>query len=83
MVEKIPWRMKWQPGPVFMPEKFHGQRSLGGYNPWGRKELGETEHKQKPEMFKIPLNLNILQDRSVGGYYLDCPLCRSVRYHSL
>ena len=21
--------------PVFLPEKFHGQRSLVGYNPWG------------------------------------------------
>ena len=24
----IPWRRKWQPTPVFLPEKFHGQRSL-------------------------------------------------------
>ena len=23
--------------------KFHGQRSLVGYSPWGRKELGTTE----------------------------------------
>ena len=23
---KIPWRRKWQPPPVFLPEKFHGQR---------------------------------------------------------
>ena len=28
--------------PVFLPEKFHGQRSLAGYSPWGRKELGMT-----------------------------------------
>ena len=26
----IPWRRKWQPTPVFLPEKFHGQRSLAG-----------------------------------------------------
>ena len=25
--------------PVFLPRKFHGQRSLAGYSPWGRKEL--------------------------------------------
>ena len=37
-VAKIPWRRKWQPTPVFLPRKFHGQRSLVGYNPWGRKE---------------------------------------------
>ena len=25
------------PTPVFLPGKFHGQRSLAGYRPWGRK----------------------------------------------
>ena len=30
--------------PIFLPGKFHGQRSLVGYSPWGRKELGMTEH---------------------------------------
>ena len=25
--------------PVFLPGKSHGQRSLAGYSPWGRKEL--------------------------------------------
>ena len=34
-VRKIPWRKKWQPTPVFLPGKFHGQRSLVGYSPWG------------------------------------------------
>ena len=24
--------------------KFHGQRSLAGYGPWGHKELDTTEH---------------------------------------
>ena len=27
-VRKIPWSRKWQPTPVFLPGKFHGQRSL-------------------------------------------------------
>ena len=43
-VGKILWRKKWQPTPVFMPGKFHGQRSLAGYSPWGQKELDVTEH---------------------------------------
>ena len=34
---KIPWRRKWQPTPVFLPGKFHGQRSLAGYSPRGRR----------------------------------------------
>ena len=29
-VRKIPWRRKWQPTPVFLPGKSHGQRSLAG-----------------------------------------------------
>ena len=28
---------------IFLPGEFHGQRSLEGYNPWGRKELDMTE----------------------------------------
>ena len=34
---RFPWRRKWQPTPVFLPEKFHGQRSLAGYSPQGCK----------------------------------------------
>ena len=40
-VGKIPWRRKWQPTPVFLPGKFHGQRNLEG--PRGRKESDMTE----------------------------------------
>ena len=32
---KIPWRGKWQPTPVLLPGKSHGQRRLVGYRPWG------------------------------------------------
>ena len=38
-VRKIPWRKKWQPTPVFLHGKSHGQRSLVGYSPWGCKSL--------------------------------------------
>ena len=30
-VRKIPWSRKWQPTPVFLPGKFHGERILVGY----------------------------------------------------
>ena len=30
-IRKMPWRKKWQPSPVFLPEKSHGHRSLAGY----------------------------------------------------
>jgi len=31
--QEFPWRKKWQPTPVFLPGKSHGQRSLEGYSP--------------------------------------------------
>ena len=34
---QIPWRRKWQPTPVFLSGKSHGQRSLVGYSPWVAK----------------------------------------------
>ena len=42
-LRKIPWRREWQPTPVTLPGKSHGQRSLAGYSPWGHKELDTTQ----------------------------------------
>ena len=42
-VGKIPLRREWLPTPVFLPGKSHGQRSLGGYSPWGHKESDMTK----------------------------------------
>ena len=36
--------MKCQPAPVFLSQKFHGQRSLAGFSPWGPKESDVPEH---------------------------------------
>ena len=55
-VGKIPWRRKWQPTPVFLPGKFHGQTSLVGYSPWGFKRVGydlATEQQQNECSFAI------------------------------
>ena len=43
-VGKIPWGMKRQPTPVFLPRKLHEKGELAGYSPWGHKELDTTEH---------------------------------------
>ena len=40
---KVPWRMKWQPTPVFLTRESHGQRSLAGYSPGGHRESDTTE----------------------------------------
>ena len=39
---KIPWRRKWLPTTVFLPEKSHGQRALVAYSPWDHKEWDIT-----------------------------------------
>ena len=43
-IRKNLWRGTWQPTIVFLPGKFHGQRNLAGYSPWGHKVLDTTEH---------------------------------------
>ena len=43
---KIPWRRKWQPTPVFLLGKSHGQRRLVSYIPRSRtEETGELYSK--------------------------------------
>ena len=37
--QKIPWRRKWQPTPVFLPGKSPGQRKLAGGSPRGHKRV--------------------------------------------
>ena len=44
-VGNIPWSRKWQSAPVFLPGKFHGQRSLVGCSPQGCKESDTTERR--------------------------------------
>ena len=38
-----PLEKEMQPTPVFLPGESHGQRSLAGYSPRGRKESDTTE----------------------------------------
>ena len=65
-VRKIPWRRKWQPIPVFLPEKSHGHRSLVGYSPWGVKESDMTV-TQQPQL----LLYNIVQNIEAEGTLLN------------
>ena len=46
-VGKIPWRRKWQPTPIFLPEKSQGQRILTGYRPWGHRVRHDLATKQQ------------------------------------
>ena len=40
---RSPWSRKWQPTPIYLLQKFHGQSSLVGFSPRGQKELYATE----------------------------------------
>ena len=42
-VGNIPLSRKWQPTPVFLSGKSHGQRSLESYSPWVLTEMDMTE----------------------------------------
>ena len=57
LFRKICSRRKWQPTPVFLPGKSHGQRSLASYSPKGCEELDTAEHLCPPA--DIPLRLRI------------------------
>ena len=75
----VPWRRKWQPTPVLLPGKSHGQRSLVGYSLWGRKESDTTErlhchcllcyHHQ--ERFQVPSHAYTC--RGPGGLLAGIP----------
>ena len=45
------WRRKWQPTPVFLPGKSHGQRSLVGHNPQGHKRVGHNLATKQQQHF--------------------------------
>ena len=59
-VGKIPWRRKWQPTPVFLPEKYHGERGMVGYSPWGVTRVGhDLVSKLSPQL--ISKNKSLLK----------------------
>ena len=43
-VGEIPWRRAWEPTPVFLSGESQGQRTPGGYSPWGHKESDATTY---------------------------------------
>ena len=59
-----PWRTKWQPNPVFLPEKSYGQRSLVGYSSWSCKSQTLLSVLTAPLPF---LSLEIPEDEQLSG----------------
>ena len=50
---------------VFLLGKFHGQRSLAGYSPWGLRESDMTERHSSPSFY-----FEILTVGFIGQSYL-------------
>ena len=71
-VGKIPWRRKWQPAPIFLSGKFHEQRSLVGYSPWGHKESDMIESRTTHCQWTDPLALSTVFPKGCG-YPCSCP----------
>ena len=59
-IQKIPWRRKWQPTPVFLPGKPQRQRSLAGYSSWSCKELDTIESLNDTKQEKISVFASII-----------------------
>ena len=54
-VRKMHWRRKWQPTPVFLSGKSHGQRSLVGYSPWGHSQTALSSWPTNTDCTGTPL----------------------------
>ena len=73
-VGNIPWRRKWHSTPVDLPGKFHGQRSLAGYTPWGCKQSDTTEHAytyvtiQWENIFSTPVGFRVLLPNQYSSF---------------
>jgi len=55
VADEIPWRRKWQPNPVVLPGKSHGQRNLVDYSHGVAKRAGhDLTTKQQECIFTLP-----------------------------
>ena len=73
-VGKMPWRRKWQPTPVFLPGKCHGQRSLVGpqsIGSWRVRDSRSTEYTQKlkPKLSFFVLEAHVFRQMCSHQYY--------------
>ena len=65
------WRRQWQPTPVLLPGKFHGQRRLVGCSPWGHEESVTTE--------RLPFHFSLSFIGEGNGNPLQCSCLENPR----
>ena len=72
-VGTIPWRREWQPTSVFLPGEFHGQKSLAGCSPWGRRESDTTEHTHTLLLYVSQLHSHAKEHQTWCFYHKILP----------
>ena len=78
-VRKIPWRRDWQPIPVCLPGESHGQRSLAGYSPWGRKESDTTEQLSAHTLIKV-VKIELQPGKAQAGSWWETEQSQKVNF---
>ena len=83
-VRKISWSRQWQPTPVFLPGKFHGQRSLTGFGPWSCRVGPDwaTEHtltRGGDSQIKVPVKVKGTYSEILTANVWVITLCSSSR----
>ena len=53
-VRNTPWKRKWQPTTIFLPGKFHGQRSLAGFKRVRHKLETKQQSSKNTKVHLIP-----------------------------
>ena len=71
LTQPINQRRRWHPTPVLLPTKSHGQRSLVGCSPWGRKESDTTE--------RLPFHFSLSCIGEGNGNPLQCSCLENPR----
>ena len=82
LVRKILWRRKWQPTPIFLLGKFHGQRSLAGYTVHRvtKNQTWLSSWAQTHTLLKIDLNIWLALAKEM--WLVQCTLSPSQSFKS-
>ena len=82
-VQSLGWEgsleRKWQPTPIFLPGKSHGQKSLASYNLWGHKGVGPDLVTKQQHINEKILLICIRYNKYVLKYSKD----KTLKYYTI
>ena len=62
---KISWCRKWQPAPVFLLGKLHGQRSLAGAKTWTWLRKAQQQHGHSIVYYDSSISFHLLPIKTI------------------